>query len=39
MLPQIAQGEANKMWIIPSELTTALGRLGGKLGTGDDEER
>jgi len=39
MLPQIAQGEANKMWIIPSELTQALGRLGGKLGTGDDEER
>jgi len=39
MLPQIAQGEANKMWIIPSELTTALGRLGGRLGTGDDEER
>jgi regulator of protease activity HflC (stomatin/prohibitin superfamily) len=38
MLPQIAQGEANKMWIIPSELTTALGRLGGRLGTGDDEE-
>src|SRR6266404_2778463 len=37
MLPQIAQGEANKMWIIPSELTTALGRLGGKLGPGDDE--
>ena len=28
MLPQIAQGEANKIWIIPSELTQALGRLG-----------
>jgi regulator of protease activity HflC (stomatin/prohibitin superfamily) len=28
MLPQIAQGDANKMWIIPSELTTALGRIG-----------
>jgi regulator of protease activity HflC (stomatin/prohibitin superfamily) len=27
MLPQIAQGEANKMWIIPSELTQALGQL------------
>jgi regulator of protease activity HflC (stomatin/prohibitin superfamily) len=27
MLPQIAQGEANKMWIIPSELTDALGRF------------
>ena len=31
MLPQIAQGESNKMWIIPSELTQALGRLGGRL--------
>ena len=28
VLPQIAQGDANKMWIIPSELTQALGRLG-----------
>jgi regulator of protease activity HflC (stomatin/prohibitin superfamily) len=27
MLPQIAQGEANKMWIIPSEFTSALGQL------------
>src|SRR5437773_2126367 len=31
MLPQIAQGDANKMWIIPSELTQALGRLGERL--------
>src|SRR5438477_3246160 len=31
MLPQIAQGDANKMWIIPSELTQALGQLSGKL--------
>ncbi len=29
MLPQIAQGESNKVWIIPSELSRALGRLGG----------
>ena len=36
MLPQIAQGDANKMWIIPSELTQALGKLGGRLGSGDD---
>jgi regulator of protease activity HflC (stomatin/prohibitin superfamily) len=28
MLPQLAQGEANKIWIIPSELTQAIGRLG-----------
>src|ERR671916_1413784 len=27
MLPQIAQGEANKVWIIPSEFTAALGQL------------
>jgi regulator of protease activity HflC (stomatin/prohibitin superfamily) len=24
MLPQIAQGEANKVWVIPSEFTTAM---------------
>src|SRR5207245_3487705 len=35
MLPQIAQGDANKMWIIPSELTKALGSLGERLGPGD----
>jgi regulator of protease activity HflC (stomatin/prohibitin superfamily) len=28
MLPLIAQGQANKMWIIPTELTQALGRIG-----------
>src|SRR6266567_561176 len=38
MLPQIAQGESNKMWIIPSELTSALGKLGGRLGPGGDEK-
>src|SRR5438046_1531730 len=27
MLPQIAQGDANKVWVIPSELTQALGRF------------
>ena len=37
MLPQIAQGEANKMWIIPSELTQALGTLGSRLTRGNDE--
>src|SRR4051794_15469174 len=36
MLPQIAQGQANKMWIIPSELTQALGRLGNALPAKDD---
>jgi regulator of protease activity HflC (stomatin/prohibitin superfamily) len=38
MLPQIAQGESNKMWIIPSELTSALGKLGGRLSAGDDQK-
>lgn len=29
VLPQIAQGEANKVWIIPSDLQQAAGRLAG----------
>ena len=29
VLPQIAQGQASKMWIIPSELTEAIGKIGG----------
>jgi regulator of protease activity HflC (stomatin/prohibitin superfamily) len=32
MLPQIAKGDANKIWVIPSELTNALGNLGQQLG-------
>jgi len=36
-LPQIAQGESNKIWIIPSEVSQALARLGGALGKGADE--
>jgi regulator of protease activity HflC (stomatin/prohibitin superfamily) len=28
VLPQIAQGESNKVWIIPSELSQALGQIG-----------
>ncbi|HEY8534325.1 MAG TPA: SPFH domain-containing protein [Micromonospora sp.] len=31
-LPQIANGQANKVWIVPSELTKALEGLGGALG-------
>ena len=27
-LPQIARGDANKVWIVPSEITQALGQLG-----------
>ncbi len=31
-LPQIAQGSANKVWIVPAELTKALEGMGGALG-------
>jgi regulator of protease activity HflC (stomatin/prohibitin superfamily) len=31
VLPQIAQGDSNKVWVIPSELTRALGGLTDKL--------
>src|SRR5215213_10130736 len=37
-LPQIAQGESNKLWIIPSEVSQALARLGGALGPGGNEQ-
>jgi regulator of protease activity HflC (stomatin/prohibitin superfamily) len=33
-LPQIAQGESNKVWIIPAEFQRALGRIGNQ----DDKE-
>jgi regulator of protease activity HflC (stomatin/prohibitin superfamily) len=39
MLPQIAQGDANKIWVIPSELTQALGRITNALPRGDDKEK
>ncbi|MGZ4666656.1 MAG: SPFH domain-containing protein [Frankiaceae bacterium] len=32
MLPQIAKGDANKVWIVPSEITDALKGLGNGLG-------
>lgn len=32
VLPQIARGDANKMWIVPSELTDALKGIGNALG-------
>jgi regulator of protease activity HflC (stomatin/prohibitin superfamily) len=35
VLPQIAQGESNKVWIIPSEVTQALGQLSAALPKGD----
>jgi regulator of protease activity HflC (stomatin/prohibitin superfamily) len=31
MLPQLAKGEANKIWVIPSEFTQALGGISGAL--------
>jgi regulator of protease activity HflC (stomatin/prohibitin superfamily) len=38
-LPQIAQGESNKVWIIPSEFTQALGQIGAALPKQDDDKR
>ncbi len=37
-LPQIAQGDANKMWIVPSEFSKALEGLAGLTGKSDGEE-
>jgi len=43
VLPQLARGDANKMWIIPSEVTDALRGISGALGglhsqNGDTED-
>jgi regulator of protease activity HflC (stomatin/prohibitin superfamily) len=38
VLPQIAQGDSNKMWIIPSELTQALGRISERMLPPSDEK-
>ena len=39
VLPQIAQGDANKVWVIPSELTSALGGMSERLlPRGDDKD-
>ncbi|MHB8470104.1 MAG: SPFH domain-containing protein [Gaiellaceae bacterium] len=37
-LPQIAQGESNKLWIIPSEFQQAIGRIGNALGAAKADE-
>jgi len=37
VLPQIAQGESNKVWIIPSEVTQALSQLSERLTDGRDK--
>jgi regulator of protease activity HflC (stomatin/prohibitin superfamily) len=40
MLPQIAQGDANKVWVIPSEFTGAMEQLKDAFGgSGGDSER
>ena len=39
VLPQIAQGDSNKVWIIPSEFAQALGRLGSVVGHADADAR
>ena len=39
VLPQIARGDSNKMWIIPSELTDALKGIGNALGGSEQGPR
>src|SRR5919205_277252 len=42
MLPELAKGEANKIWVIPSEFTSALSNLSGAMGRvagGGDDDR
>jgi regulator of protease activity HflC (stomatin/prohibitin superfamily) len=36
VLPQIAKGDSNKVWIIPSEFAQALGNLGSVIGGGQN---
>jgi regulator of protease activity HflC (stomatin/prohibitin superfamily) len=38
-LPQIARGESNKVWIIPSEITQALANIGSVIPKPDDPDR
>ena len=37
MLPKIAQGDSNKLWIVPSELGDALKGIGGILGASTND--
>ena len=39
MLPQIAKGDANKLWIVPSEMGKAIEALGGLFGNNGAAER
>lgn len=38
MLPRLARGDSNKLWVVPSELNSALKGLGNMGGDGDGEE-
>jgi len=38
VLPQIAQGEANKVWIIPNDLQQAVGRIAGVVANADGKQ-
>ncbi len=38
VLPRIAQGDSNKVWIVPSELGEALKGIGGMLGSGANDQ-
>jgi regulator of protease activity HflC (stomatin/prohibitin superfamily) len=38
MLPQIARGDSNKLWIVPSELGEALKGIGSMLGSGHNDD-
>src|SRR5258706_15103822 len=38
MLPQIASGDSNKVWIIPSEFQQAIGKIGGGPGISRDKK-
>ncbi|WP_122262568.1 SPFH domain-containing protein [Ornithinimicrobium cerasi] len=38
MLPEIAKGESNQMWVVPTELTAALSGIGKALGGGSNVE-
>ncbi|MBF4569364.1 SPFH/Band 7/PHB domain protein [Plantibacter sp. VKM Ac-2880] len=38
MLPKLAEGQANKLWVIPSELTEALKGIGSAFGPGNTRD-
>ena len=38
MLPELAHGDSNKVWVVPSELNDALRGLGSMVGHGESEE-